>query len=54
VFPDNRAAIACYLAAGTVAIGAQRKYFQTTGAQHVMRQLQIDARQYARAGSIHL
>ena len=47
VFPDNHAAIACYLAAGMIDAGEQRKYFQTTGAQHVMRQMSIDAQQYA-------
>jgi RimJ/RimL family protein N-acetyltransferase len=47
VFPDNRAAITCYLAAGMIDVGEQRKYFQTTGAQHVMRQMSIDAHQFA-------
>ena len=47
VFPDNHAAIACYLAAGLIDVGEQRKYFQTTGAQHVMRQMSIDTRGYA-------
>jgi RimJ/RimL family protein N-acetyltransferase len=47
VFPDNRSAIACYEAVGMVDVGQQRKYFQTTGSQHVMRQMSIDARRYA-------
>jgi len=46
VFPENRAAVACYLAVGMIDVGEQHKYFQTTGSRHIMRQMSIDTHQY--------
>ncbi len=46
VFPDNEAAIACYLSAGFVHAGEQTKYFYVTGRQHRMLRMTCDRHRF--------
>ncbi len=48
VFPDNAAAIKCYERAGLVALGKERKHFETTGFDHVFLRMGIHVARYRR------
>ena len=45
-FPENSAAIRCYLSCGFVNAGEQLKYFPTTGHQHRMVLMTVDSELY--------
>jgi RimJ/RimL family protein N-acetyltransferase len=51
VFPENEAAICCYRRAGFVDAGEQVKYFPTSGRQHRMLRMSIDAHRYHQSDS---
>jgi RimJ/RimL family protein N-acetyltransferase len=48
VFPDNRRAISCYERAGMQLVGQERKYFKTTGAEHLFLRMSISRRRFER------
>ncbi len=48
VFPDNAAAIKCYERAGLVALGKERKHFESTGCEHVFLRMGIHVARYRR------
>lgn len=50
-FPDNQSAIRCYRSAGFLDEGEQLRSFPTTGREHVMRLMSIEARRHARLKS---
>lgn len=48
VFPENRRAIGCYERAGMLLVGQERKYFKTTGAEHLFLRMAITRGRFQR------
>lgn len=48
VFPDNLGAIRCYERAGMVALGQERKHFETTGREHSFLRMGIHRTRFRR------
>jgi RimJ/RimL family protein N-acetyltransferase len=42
VFPDNARALRCYQQAGMIALGTERKYFESTGREHQFLRMGMD------------
>ncbi len=51
VFPDNKRAIDCYERSGMQLVGQERKYFKSTGAEHLFLRMAISRSRFHRLAS---